>query len=75
MAGRKMIVRFQNTNDSLEDTIKFLEDVKKKINYINLTVIIEGKEVKITLHGTRDLQYLARERLEELAEKYLLTHN
>ncbi|MFX1237398.1 MAG: hypothetical protein ACFFAS_19460 [Promethearchaeota archaeon] len=71
MAGRKMIVRYQNNSGSLENAVKFLEEVKKKINYINLTVIVEDKDIKITLQGTRDLQYLARERLEALAEKYL----
>lgn len=66
-----MIVRYQNNSGSLENAVKFLEEVKKKINYINLTVIVEDKDIKITLQGTRDLQYLARERLEALAEKYL----
>lgn len=68
--GRK-VVHFYNNNGSLENVVKFLEDVQKKIDYLNLNIIVEGKDIKVTLFGTRDLQYLAFERLKELANRYL----
>ena len=55
----------------MENTIKFLEDVQKKINYLNFNITVEGKTIKVILFGTRDLQYLACERLKELASTYL----
>ena len=55
----------------MDNVIRFLEDVQKKINYLNLDVSVEGKSIKITLFGSRDLQYLATERLKDLAIRYL----
>ncbi len=51
--------------------VKFLEEVQKKINYLNLNCKVDGNVIKITLFGPRDLQYLASERLRELANQYL----
>ena len=68
--GRK-VIHFYNNSGSLDNIIKFLEDVQKKIDYLNLNITVEGKDVKITLFGTRDLQYLACERLKDLANRYL----
>ena len=68
----KKIVHFYNSSGSLENIVSFLENVQKKINYINLNVSVEGiKTVKITLSGPRDLQYLAVDRLKELANRFL----
>ena len=69
-AGRK-VVHFYNYSGSLDNVVKFLEDVHKKIDYLNLNITVEGKDIKITLFGTRDLQYLACERLKDLAHRYL----
>lgn len=69
-AGRK-VVHFYNNSGSLDNVVKFLEDVHKKIDYLNLNITVEGKDIKITLFGTRDLQYLACERLKDLAHRYL----
>ncbi len=71
MAGKKMIMRYYNDTGLLENTVKFLENVKKKVNFINLTVDVARNDIKITLVGTRDLQYLAREKLEDLARQFL----
>lgn len=68
--GKKMIIRFNNNSGSLENTIKFLENIQKKVNFIDLTVDVERNDIKIILHGTRDLQYLAREKLEDLARQF-----
>ena len=68
--GKKILI-FNNNSGSLENIIKFLEDVQKKINYLDLNITVEGKTIKIILFGTRDLQYLACERLKELASRYL----
>jgi hypothetical protein len=68
--GKKVLV-FYNNSGSMENTIKFLENVQKKINYLNLNVTVEGQTIKVMLFGTRDLQYLACERLKELASRYL----
>jgi len=65
------VLRFYNNSGKLENLIKFLENIQKKIDYLNLNVSCEGKSVKVTLHGSRDLQYLASERLRDLAEIYL----
>ncbi|MFX1315643.1 MAG: hypothetical protein ACFE9T_07245 [Promethearchaeota archaeon] len=67
--GRK-VIHFYNNSGSLDNIIKFLEDVQKKIDYLNLNITVEGKDVKVTLFGTRDLQYLAGERLKDLANRY-----
>ena len=66
-----MMIRFQNNSGKLENVVKFLESVQKKVNYINLTAEVEDNIIKISLFGTRDLQILARERLEYLARQYL----
>ena len=68
--GRK-ILHFYNSSGDLNKIILFLEDVQKKVNYLSLNATIEGKDIKITLFGPRDLQSLASERLRELANKHL----
>ena len=67
----KKVIHFYNNSGSLENTIKFLENIQKKINYLNLNVSVEGNNIKITLFGSRDLQHLATERLKELATRFL----
>ena len=67
----KKVIHFNNNSGNLDNVIRFLEDVQKKINYLNLDVSVEGKSIKITLFGSRDLQYLATERLKDLANRYL----
>ena len=67
----KKVIHFYNNSGNLDNVIRFLEDVQKKINYLNLNVSVEGKSIKITLFGSRDLQYLANERLKDLANRYL----
>ncbi|MBA7633228.1 MAG: hypothetical protein E3J52_11855 [Promethearchaeota archaeon] len=67
----KKVIHFYNNSGNLDNVIRFLEDVQKKINYLNLNVSVEGKSIKITLFGSRDLQYLATERLKDLANRYL----
>ncbi|MFX1500091.1 MAG: hypothetical protein ACFFDH_03905 [Promethearchaeota archaeon] len=66
----KKIIHFYNNSGILDNVIQFLEDVQKKINYLNLNVSIEGKTIKVTLFGSRDLQHLATERLKDLANRY-----
>lgn len=67
----KKVIHFYNNSGSLENVVSFLENVQKKINYINLSVSVESsKIVKITLFGTKDLQYLASDRLKELAQQF-----
>jgi hypothetical protein len=67
----KKVIHFYNSSGSLENLIQFLENIQKKINYLNLNVSVEGKSIKVTLIGSRDLQYLATERLKNLASRYL----
>ena len=67
----KKVIHFYNDSGSLEKVIEFLENIQKKINYLNLSVSVEGNSIKITLFGSRDLQYLATERLKDLANRYL----
>ena len=67
----KKVIHFYNNSGNLDNVIRFLEDVQKKINYLNLNVSVEGKNIKITIFGSRDLQYLATERLKDLANRYL----
>lgn len=67
----KKVIHFYNNSGSLDNVIKFLENVQKKINYLNLNAKVEGKNIKITLFGSRDLQNLATERLKNLANQYL----
>ncbi|MFX1304717.1 MAG: hypothetical protein ACFFBV_12070 [Promethearchaeota archaeon] len=67
----KKVIHFYNNSGSLDNVIKFLENVQKKVNYLNLNVSVEGKSIKVTLFGSKDLQYLATERLKDLANRYL----
>lgn len=67
----KKVIHFINNSGSLDNIIKFLENVQKKISYLNLNVRVDGKNIKITLFGSRDLQNLAIERLKDLANQYL----
>jgi len=67
----KKVIHFYNNSGSLDNVIKFLENVQKKINYLNLNVNVEGKNIKISLFGSRDLQNLATERLKDLANQFL----
>jgi len=67
----KKVIHFYNNSGSLDNLIKFLENIQKKVNYLNLNVSVEGKSIKVTLFGSRDLQHLATERLKDLANRYL----
>jgi len=67
----KKVIHFYNNSGSLDNVIKFLENVQKKVNYLNLDVSVVGKSIKITLFGSRDLQHLATGRLKDLANRYL----
>jgi len=68
--GRK-VLHFYNSSGDVNKIILFFEDLQKKVNYLNINALVEGKDIKITLFGPRDLQSLASERLKELANKYL----
>lgn len=67
----KKVLHFYNSTGELNRIILFLEDIQKKVNYLSLNASVDGKDIKITLFGPRDLQSLACERLRALAEKYL----
>lgn len=69
--GGRKVMNFYNSSGDVSNIIKFLEEVQKKINYLNLNCKVDGKTIKITLFGPRDLQSLASERLRELANQYL----
>ncbi|MHA1671643.1 MAG: hypothetical protein ACTSV5_13875 [Promethearchaeota archaeon] len=69
--GGRKVIYFYNSSGKLENIIQFLQDIQKKINYLTLNCSVEGKSVKVTIFGPRDLQYLATERLRELADRYL----
>ncbi len=69
--GGKRVIHFYNSSGDLDNTIKFLESIQKKVNYLNLNCVVDGKSIKVTLFGPRDLQYLAIERLRELANQFL----
>jgi hypothetical protein len=69
--GGRKVIHFYNSSDNIQNIIQFLEEIQKKINYLSLNCSIEGRSVKITIFGPRDLQYLATERLRELANRYL----
>ena len=71
MKKGKKILHFYNSSGNLENVVKFLENAQKKLNYIDLNISYEGKSIKITLYGSRDLQYLAIEKLRNLADLYL----
>ena len=67
----KKIIHFYNNSGSLENVVAFLENIQKKVNYLNMNVSVEGKNIKVTLFGSKDLQNLAIERLKDLANQYL----
>lgn len=67
----KKVIHFYNNSGSLDNAIAFLEKIQKRITYLNLNVSVEGKNIKITLFGSRDLQNLAVERLKDLANQCL----
>lgn len=67
----KKVIHFYNNSGSLDNLIIFLENIQKKITYLNLNVSVEGKSIKVTLFGSRDLQHLATERLKDLANRFL----
>lgn len=67
----KKVIHFYNNSGSLDCVVKFLENIQKKVNYLDLNVNVEGKSIKITLFGSRDLQSLAIERLKDLANEFL----
>ena len=69
--GGKKVINFYNSSGDVNNVIKFLEEVQKKVNYLNLNCKVDGKAIKITIFGPRDLQSLASERLRELANQYL----
>jgi len=69
--GGKKVFHFYNASGELSNIINFLEDVQKKINYINLNCTVDGNIVKVSIFGPRDLQSLASQRLRELADRYL----
>ena len=67
----KKVINFYNYSQDLNNVIKFLEDIQKKVNYINLNVSVNGRNIKISLYGSRDLQTLACDRIRDLAKLYL----
>jgi len=67
----KKVIHFYNPSGSLERVVNFLEEIQKKVNYLNLNVTVDScKTIKIILTGPRDLQYLASDRLRDLAAKH-----
>lgn len=71
MGGRKKTIWFYNETGKLDNVVEFLEQIKKKVNYINLNCTVEGRDIEVSLSGPQDLQHLAIERLKVLAQKYL----
>ena len=71
--SRKKVVHLHNRSGSLENVIQFLESVQKHIGYLSLNVDVDGgcEDISVTLVGPSDLQQLASQRLQHLAEKYL----
>ncbi|MGQ4872539.1 MAG: hypothetical protein ACTSVV_07515 [Promethearchaeota archaeon] len=67
----KKTLHFYNESGSLENVIGFLEGVQKKVNFINLNITVEGKSIKINIFGPRDIQYLACDKLRDLAFEFL----
>ena len=45
----KKVLRFDNTTSDLDNIIEFFEMIQKKVNYVNLNALLEGKTVKITV--------------------------
>lgn len=71
MARGKKVLHFFNYTGKLDNAVKFLEGIQKKINYINVNATVESREIKVTLSGPKDLQILASKRLQHLSEEYL----
>jgi len=71
LARRKKTMRFYNNSGKLENVILFLEQVQKKITYININCTVDGRDIEVSLSGPQDLQYLATERLKKLADEHL----
>ena len=69
--GGKRIIHFYNQNGDTSSVVQFLEEMQKKVNYLSLNCTVEGKNIKITIFGPKDMQLLAIERLKELAERFL----
>ena len=69
--GGKRIIHFYNQKGDTNSVVLFLEEIQKKINYLSLNCTVEGKNIKVTIFGPRDMQILAVERLKELAEQFL----
>ncbi|NHJ21170.1 MAG: hypothetical protein EAX91_09520 [Candidatus Lokiarchaeota archaeon] len=69
--GGRKVINFYNSSGDVKNVIRFLEEVQKKVNYLSLNCKVDGKSIKITLFGPRDLQNLATERLRALANQYL----
>jgi len=69
--GGKRIIHFYNQNGDTNSVVQFLEEMQKKVNYLSLNCTVEGKNVKITIFGPKDMQLLAIERLKELADRFL----
>ncbi len=67
----KKILNYYNHSHSLENIIKFLESIQKKVNFLDLNVLVERNVIRVTLYGPRDLQSLAIEKLNELANMLL----
>ena len=69
--GGKRIIHFYNQNGDTNSVVQFLEEMQKKVNYLSLNCTVEGKNIKITIFGPKDMQLLAIDRLKELAERFL----
>ncbi|MBY9007685.1 MAG: hypothetical protein KGD63_13120 [Candidatus Lokiarchaeota archaeon] len=71
MAKGKKTIRFYNNTGKLENVVEFLETIQKKIDYVNLSCVVERNVITVKLSGPRDLQHLAIDRLKDLAQKLL----
>ena len=69
--GGKRIIHIYNQNGDTNIVVQFLEEMQKKVNYLSLNCTVEGKNIKITIFGPKDMQILAIERLKELADRFL----
>lgn len=72
-AGKRRVLHFYNDSGSLDNAVKFLETIQKKVGYLNLTAEVGGgcKVIKVVLFGSRDLQQLAVETLKDFADQIL----
>ena len=68
--GGRKVIRFYNNSGKLDNVVNFLEETNKKVNFINLNCTVDGNEVKISLFGPKDIQFLATEKLREIANRY-----